>query len=205
MNKKMIYASLFLFIVVIFSNSIAKEFQDVAIDHWAHEYINYLSDNSIINGYEDNTFKPNDNISRAEFIKLITSANKSNEYFEYEKNHTITYNWYDVYMNYALTNGFLTKEIGFGNPNDLLTRKEMVIILGKIAKTHDFVNSKDVEKANFTDIQNVFSKDESIYLDYACSSELISGYEDGTFKPLNNMTRAEVATVIFKFVNKVEN
>ena len=107
-------------------------------------------------------------------------------------------------MNYALNNGFLTNEFGYGNPNDLLTRKEMIIILGKIAKTNFIINMRNVKEAPFTDTKKVFNEDEIEFVNYSYSSELVKGYEDGTFKPLNNMTRAEVATVIYNFVKKVD-
>ena len=203
--KKLFAIIVFVFILQLCClNVYAKEFSDLPSTHWAYEYVNYLSDNGIINGYENNTFRPNNNVSRAEFIKLITSANKGEEYFNYERLHSFNHNWYDVYMNYALNNGFLTNEFGYGNPNDLLTRKEMIIILGKIAKTNFIINMRNVKEAPFTDTKKVFNEDEIEFVNYSYSSELVKGYEDGTFKPLNNMTRAEVATVIYNFVKKVD-
>ena len=202
--KKLLIVIMFLVILQLTSNlTYAKEFNDISSTHWAFEYVNDLSDRGIINGYNDNTFRPSNNVSRAEFIKLISSANKGEEYFDYERQRSFTQNWYDVYMNYALTNGFLTKEIGFGNPNDKLTRKEMIVILGKIAKTNFFIKMIDVKDAPFTDIENIFDEEEIEFVNYSYSSGLIKGYDDGTFKPLNNLTRAEVATVIYNFVKKV--
>ena len=203
MRKVSIMVMLLLIILLSVSIAYAKAFNDIFEGHWAYEYVNNLSDSGVINGYEDGSFRPNNNVSRAEFIKLITSADKGEEYFEYERQHSFARNWYDVYMNYALSNGFLTKEIGYGNPNDLITRKEMIVILGKVAKANHLINYKKVKDAPFKDIKNVFEKDELEFVNYSYSSELIKGYEDGTFQPLKNMTRAEVATVIYNFVKKV--
>ncbi len=203
MKKLMIIVILLLIMQVSASITYAKGFNDIFEGHWAYEYVNDLSDNGIINGYEDGSFRPNNNVSRAEFIKLITSADKGEEYFEYERQHSFALNWYDVYMNYALSSGFLTNEIGYGNPNDFITRKEMIIILGKVAKANHLIDYKKLTDAPFKDIKNVFEKDEIEFVNYSYSSELIKGYEDGTFQPAKNMTRAEVATVIYNFVKKV--
>ena len=202
--KKIIYIIMSIFIIqIVGSYACAKDFSDVLSTNWAYEYINYLSDNGIINGYQDDTFRPSNNVSRAEFIKLITSASKGEDYFTYEKERTFNYNWYDVYMNYALNNGFFTKEVGYGVPNDFITRKEMIVILGKIAKTSHLIEYSELKEAPFNDVDNIFDDAEIEFVNYSYSSELIKGYEDGSFKPLNNMTRAEVATVIYNFVKKV--
>lgn len=49
-------------------------FSDVPENHWANDYISILEANDIVNGYVDGTYKPNQNITRAEFAKIIAKA-----------------------------------------------------------------------------------------------------------------------------------
>ena len=53
----------------------------------------------------------------------------------------------------------------------------------------------------FTDFDTMEAK-ELKYLRHAVSEEYLNGYPDGSFGPENNMTRAEAATVIYRFINK---
>ena len=52
----------------------AFQFPDVAINHWAASQINILSDQGVIVGYPDGTFKPDDNVTRAEFASMAIKA-----------------------------------------------------------------------------------------------------------------------------------
>ena len=54
--------------------SFAQSFSDVSGNHWAINQINSFYKKGIINGYEDKTFRPNDKITRAEFVKIINKA-----------------------------------------------------------------------------------------------------------------------------------
>lgn len=48
-----------------------KALSDVSIDHWANSYINYAVDKGYLRGYEDGTFRPNENLTRAEAMAII--------------------------------------------------------------------------------------------------------------------------------------
>lgn len=75
-----------------------------------------------------------------------------------------------------------------------ITRIEMVEILARICLEY----KKDVYRS---DEERKFSDIEDTFVDYVTSLGLINGYEDGTFRPDNNMTRAEVSTVIYRYMN----
>ena len=52
-----------------------SNFNDVSKNEWYSDYIGYLSKYGIIKGYADNTFRPNDNVSRAEFVAMTVRFN----------------------------------------------------------------------------------------------------------------------------------
>lgn len=120
--------SLFLIFTMIFSLLItmpvsAKEFSDIN-GHWGLDYINILINDGTINGYEDGTFRPDNTVSRAEFVKMIgKGAEKSN--IEYVDVPT-TFWGYDYIMYSGLEvegNSFL--------PNKPITRGEVLNLVWK--------------------------------------------------------------------------
>ena len=67
-------ALLALVLLLGFNRANAFQFPDVAKDHWASEQIEILTDKGVIVGYPDGTFKPDDNVTRAEFASMAIKA-----------------------------------------------------------------------------------------------------------------------------------
>jgi len=177
----------------------ALTFSDLGESHWAYKQIMMLANEGIINGYENGTYKPEKAVTRGEFLKLIMAAlYNNNEYFEvidYGYDH-----WAMVYAIEAARGGYLmngTDITGLDNP---ISRKEMVNILAKICVNNRIENSTESEIISFSDV-SLLDDETKLYIDFVTSNGLIKGYTDGTFKPDKTMTRAEVATVITRFLN----
>jgi hypothetical protein len=160
--------------------------------HWAEANIRELVKQGAINGYPDNTFKPNGNITRAEFITVIVNAFnlKSQEGKSFTDTST---HWAKSAISTAAALGVVTgyNENTFG-PNDLITREQMASIVIRAAKIDLADNS-----ISFSDSSNV-SDWARTALATASAKGLINGYADGTVKPKANTTRAEAVTVILK-------
>ena len=74
MNKiKKTIALLLVALMILPSGSFSFGQETDISDHWAKEEINYLIEKGIVNGYPDGTFRPERNITRAEFYKLVTN------------------------------------------------------------------------------------------------------------------------------------
>ena len=192
----------FLFVTVMLAMCLsslcyAKEFSDVSTNHWAHNYINELSDSGVINGYADGSFKPNGTITNGEFIKLIISSCISSNTDITLAKGTLK-SWAKDYIKIAETYDVIDKdEITDANVNEPITRIEMVKIIAN-ADIKMLKNNLEFSHIEFTDITNT----NDVYLEHCVGAGLISGYEDNTFKPNNTMTRAEAATIIYRFKNK---
>ena len=199
--KKLIY---FLVILVILcsSFSLAKSFSDVPNTHWAYQYINELSDDGVINGYQEGVFKPSGTITKAEFLKLVIACcmpqNIDLSDIETSLNH-----WAANYVKIAEIYGIIQKnEYNIDNLNEPITRIEMVklvakadmILLGSPSKFDEETEFMDVAMLNLTDLY---------YLRHTVSNGLIKGYDDGTFRPDKTMSRAEAATMIWRLSEKV--
>lgn len=170
-----------------------ETFNDV-IGHWAAAHINKMVEIGAISGYADGTFKPNNNITRAEFatalVKALGLEVKSGKVFADTENH-----WAKDYISTAYANGILSgyDETTFGT-NDFITREQMAVMVVKAASLEN------------TTVQNKFADDRDISswakeaVNTAGNNGIINGYPDNTFKPQNNATRAEAVTAIVKII-----
>ena len=181
------------------STSYAISFSDLESSHWAYNNIMALANDGVINGYTDGTYKPEREVTRAEFIKLIMiAAYDGNEYFEV--NNFNFGHWAHPYAIEASMSGYLMNGTDISNLDDNISRKEMVHILAKICLNNGVENDEIQEKINFSDIESL-DETTQMYINFVTSNGLINGYTDGTFKSDRTMTRAEVATVINRFIN----
>lgn len=103
-------------------------FSDVAATHPFASYIKNLSDRGIISGYSDNTFRPNDTITRAQISKILVTAfdMKDTASGTLPYRDVNTSNWYTRYIQTLYKNQvFLTTEPTKFLPDNLVTRREM--------------------------------------------------------------------------------
>ncbi len=173
------------------------EWPDI-VGHWAHQTIDTMTINGYINGYPDGLFRPDDNITRAEFSAIVyrilglTVASDGVEYDD-TPGHWAE----DIIATMSLPEGYgMLRGYGDGNfgPNDEITREQAVAIIAR-AKSAIWTAAEDGARETFTDSDDIswwFDGE----IDSAVTNGLITGYEDGSFKPLNNITRAEAAVML---------
>ena len=101
--------------------------------------------------------------------------------------------WYNGAINAAYREGYLLEKEGESiRPNDKITRAELAELISHIDKKNNTV-------APFEDVKG--HKFEAA-INQAYGNERIKGYPDGTFKPDNTITRAEVATMLNKLYDR---
>lgn len=161
--------------------------------HWAKESIDILLKLEILTGYPDSTFKPDNSISRAEFTKILVKAfNLGSAEREKQFKDTISH-WANEYILTAAGQGIVN---GYNQeyfyPDDCITREQMAAMITRAANLQKSDHNIKFEDSN--QISN-WAKDA---VKQAAGSGIICGYPDNTFKPQNNLTRAEAAVVIEK-------
>ena len=187
---------IFLIQIPAFGVSASKMGADME-GHWAEEYGQRLMKLGIMNGYEDGTFKLNGTITRAEFTKLLVTMRYGN-YQTYESEIFVDVSssaWYYNYICTAYEEKILEENEGEAfRPSDLITREEMVVM---IVKSLDLSGGR----ASFSDV----GKNNKHYAEIcaAVNSGIITGYEDGTFKPDNTATRGETAAMVCRILNHI--
>lgn len=173
-------------------------FADLRDAEWAREAVYALSNKEIINGYADGDFKPNNNITREEFVKIIVCAFKldsvsmQNRFIDVPRGH-----WAEGCISSAFESGIVKgDESGAFGLGQNITRQDMAVIIYNALVLSG--------KAEAFESCEAFSDTESI-ADYALKAVnalkaygISNGYTDGAFMPLNNATRAEAVQMIYK-------
>lgn len=196
MKKKIIPTILITILTMLTYNVYA--FSDIE-GHWAKDAILEFNKASIVKGYENNEFKPNSYITRAEVATIINRMNgitkESSKYIPDIKRE----NWYYSDIRKAVGAGIMQgDQNGFMNPNLNVTREEAIVMLSRAF----LVNDSIVSGNDFIDKDNV-SKWAEKSLNSFARFNYISGYEDGTIRPKDYITRAELITIINRMFTKI--
>ena len=165
---------------------------------WAEQYIYYLADRGIISGKGNGTFAPDDSITRAEFVKLLSGvadADLSN-YTTYEFADVKASDWFASSVAWANEIG-ITKGVG-GNkfaPNANITREEMAVMIARFADKIGYSLSEISASTTFNDHSDIstFAAEAVARVQKA---GIINGKPNNLFDPKGKATRAEGAKVI---------
>lgn len=193
--KKILCAMLSL--ILSLSSVMSFAFEDVNDTHWAKEYIDRLTELKVINGYEDYTFKPENNVTRAEFAKMLSvsfNLDSKNSDFEDIENH-----WAKEYIK-KCEDVFPTEGKEF-LPDINAKRAEIAYSLSVC------LNLENAEKAldeMFSDA-NTVSPTLSEKVAALVQAGIIEGYENGEIRGDIPVTRAEVCALIIRALDYVKN
>jgi len=189
-SLKRIVAVLVIF-CLMFSLIPASAFAVTASDisgHWAQVKIQSWMDKGLIKGYPDGTFKPDQHVTRAEFMTLANRA------FGYTAVVPITYtdvkagSWYAPEVAKAKAAGYISGyPDGTMKPENPITREEVATIVARIKNLTSDANAAD----KYTDASKIGSWSKG-QVGAVTSAKIMQGYPDGSFMPQGLMTRAEV-------------
>ena len=180
-----------------------NKFTDLSDDAWYSDSAKYVLENGLMKGVTDTTFAPNENLTRAMLVTMLYRAEN-----EPATNRSIPFSDVDMGAYYAsavswakqngIVNGVTETEF---SPDSDITREQIATIMHRYAK----YKGDDVESGKNT---NILSYDDSDSIsDYAKASlqwangiGLINGKTESTLNLLDNATRAEAATIFYRFV-----
>lgn len=155
-------------------------------NHWASTTIQLWIDEGFISGYPDGRFRPDNYISRAEFVTMI------NKVYNYTAKNQIGFSdvhvgdWYYNAISIARAAGYLN---GYPDntvkPKDPITREEAASMLVKIANLETNSTAANIFKDAYT---MTWSKSA---IGAVVLAKIMVGYDDGTFKANNYITRGE--------------
>ena len=190
-NTKNIAIATMIFASVMNCNVFASNFSDIN-NVQGREYIQKFVDKGYIKGYEDNTFRPNNTITRAEISQILFSFN-INLKFE-DISFTDNKGWFTNAVEKVTQNGFLTGyKDGTFKPNNKITRFEMIKITSMLVRNSNYdkvqLPYSDTDKIPswvFNDVNNLYA------------SKVIDFYDNNLINGNIYITRAEAVTMLSK-------
>ena len=170
-------------------------FSDIDDVPWAKNAIEFLYEKKVVNGNPDGTFAPNNNVTRAEFIKMVVeSMGVGSVYDKTPFLDVAPDSWYATYIARAYKEGIaLGDDSGRFYPEEPITRQDMVTILYRA------LGADETGDISFTDSGSI-SDYAKTAVGYFASKGIVNGVGNGLFAPLNNATRAETAVIIYRIV-----
>ena len=188
--------------IILSDNAYDNPFSDTK-NHWAKDIVSYMYYVKIINGEKTDTgliFNPGKSMTRSEFAVMITNylgidtSKYSDVELPYEDKKSIA-NWalnsFKALYKLGIVKGSNNDGKLYANPSDSITRAETATI---IART--LPNGLEKTKITATDKKDVkewFIEGFELLINLGA----IKGYEDGTIKPNNNVTKAEAAKILY--------
>lgn len=166
--------------------------------HWAQSYIIGLTERTLVSGFPDRKFRPNEAMTRAEaavlFVRMAGLENETGD----ETFADVVGHWAEgaisVAKKYRIFSGYA------GNlffPDRTITREEFAVICDRVLLSADTV---DFSQSIYRDVSpegNAWSNKSIVLLSM---NEILQGYGDGTFRPHQTITRAEVTTAVTRML-----
>lgn len=186
------FLSILLSILLAFcfvTNTYADNFIDTN-KHWAQAYIDWCQEKGYVNGYTDNSFKPNNFIIRSEFSKIISNYLGLNDDYE---SRFIDVNKDDWFYKQVTNLDYLSAYDIQGDlfePNKKVTREEAFYIIARALGIKGDANLIE----SYNDYKDVNYKVEVAGL---ISYGIINGCDGNTLKPGAFITRAEICKIIY--------
>lgn len=190
-------------LIFLTNTALAEEFLDVQSGHSHYVAISYLKEKSIIQGYDDNTFKPNQKISRVEALKMIILSTKlATEDKINNKNlsenpfvDTPTSEWYAKYLAFAKDKNLIS---GYSDntfkPNQTINLAETLKIFLQCFNGLEYPENMEDFLAADTPGNEWYGP----FAAYAYKNGLVNITDKNNIMPTQEMTRGYVAEIIYR-------
>lgn len=182
----------------------AEPFSDVPDSDWAAPYIYNLTDRGIVGGYGDGTFMPRSNVRRCEYAKMLVNISGTklvsgvvSPYYDVSPNM-----WFFPYINsasefmtgYQASNGSL-----YFDPEAPAVREDVAVAIVKALgiDVSQYDNPTEYLSSRFSDWASI-SQHNRAYIVAAVDMGVITGDENGTFRPKAPIIRAEIVAVLYR-------
>lgn len=174
-------------------------YSDVLIDEWYAKAVNIMSSEGLLEGY-GGMYRPDAPMKRSEFVMVLFRLAGAGE-AEYTEGSFCDVDinaWYGKAVEWAaredLVNGYSAKVFA---PDDYITREQMCVIMNRYIEKAE-ISLNDAAEKTFTDRDEISVW--AVDAVNACARwGVISGMPDGSFCPHGELTRAQVAQVLYNF------
>ena len=181
-------------------------FPDVPPSYWAHDVIHHLNSQGYISGYPDGTFRPVNQITRAEFCAIMDKVLKLTPYTPQTPQFSDVNpgDWFYQAVETAVSAG-IAKGYGDGifHPNAPISRQEIACVLVQALGKSQLADSNAQAATKFLDDHDIAWWSRG-YIFVALQLGIVNGYPDGNYEPRNETIRAEACVMVENFLNSHE-
>ena len=211
MKKRILATFLSAVTLISCSSALAADYSDVNQSAWYASYVNKISELNAFSGYEDGTFRPDNQITQEEFIKTVVclicgELNESNAPTVKNTWNSKWSSWAIPYLDRAFELGLITEQdtmfklVGIpcnrGEMAKVITRAAEYLKEDSVADTSTYITKlKDYSR---------MKEEYKPYVLQAYAKGILSGYDDGTFRDDGLLTRAEASSVLVRLIDKNE-
>ena len=211
MKKRILATFLSAVTLISCSSALAADYSDVNQSAWYASYVNKISELNAFSGYEDGTFRPDNQSTQEEFIKTVVclicgELNESNAPTVKNTWNSKWSSWAVPYLDKAFELGLITEQdtmfklVGIpcnrGEMAKVITRAVEYLKEDSVADTSTYITKlKDY---------NRIKEEYKPYVLQAYAKGILSGYDDGTFRDDGLLTRAEASSVLVRLIDKNE-
>ena len=176
-------------------------FTDVSETDWFHDAVQYVYDNGLMGGVGDNRFAPNNPTTRAQLVTILyrlegePAVTGQSAFTDVEAD-----TWYTNAVAWAAANGIVNgvSETQFA-PGNNITREQLATILYRYAQAKGYDVSASADLSGFPDAGDIQSYATQA-LSWAVAEGLLQGFEDDSLQPGGTATRAQIATILMRFL-----
>ena len=166
---------------------------------WYHDAVVYCLKNKIMQGDENKFFNPSKNTTWAELFQILNNMEETKPEYELEEDAL----WYDGAIKWAKDNKLIYENDKDFNPDSEISREELSSVLYLYAKFKEFDVSVG-EETNILSYDDVFDISEYAIpaMQYTVGKGIINGKTISTLNPKDSTTRAEIAVILHRFIEK---
>jgi len=197
-----LFLSVLMFLTVIpFAGAASPSFSDVPRNHWAYKEITEMAEKGIIKGYDNRTFRPNNEVTRAEFAKIMIAAadvdmdkrSVSQTFKDVPKSH-----WAFYYVEYAkpYLTGYKSGSTYTYKPDNSAVREDIAVALVRLLGYDKKYKADMNQLKKFRDSDDISPALRS-YIAIAIQTDLMKG-NNNNFRPQDPITRAEAASLLYR-------
>ena len=178
------------------------KFVDVSTKDWFHEAVDFAVEQGLFGGMGANTFEPNTPMTRAMLVTVLWRYEGKPEAPANTFSDVKAGTWYSDAVSWASANGVVN---GVGSnkfdPEGNITREQMATILYRYSDGKGIDTNKQGSLSGFPDADKVSSYAQTA-MQWTVAEGIIGG-SDGKLLPQGNATRAQVATILMRFIQNI--
>ncbi len=175
-------------------------FRDVTEDSWCYDAVEYAYEKNLMTGVSADTFAPNGTCTRAQLVTILYRLAGSPSADSASFSDVTAGTWYTDAVAWASANSIVTGYAdGSFAPNEAVTREQLAAILYRYAQSAQLDTSATASLSGFTD-SGAVSGYAGTAMAWANAEGLITGADGNTLLPKASATRAQVATILMRFL-----